>query len=83
MADKTYLQLDEIKGIIESAFAPYRCVIEFWDYDERVRFKVYDTSNVQIIAVPELEIHEVDKAELESILYPYQEEIRRKGFSLG
>jgi len=83
MADKNYLQPDEIKQIIEFSFAPYRCVIEFWDYDERVRFKVYDDNNVQIIAVPELEIHEVDKAELQSLLHPYQEKVRSKGLSLG
>ena len=32
---------DELKIVIESAFAPLRCVVSIWDYGEKIRFAVF------------------------------------------
>ncbi|AOX08685.1 MULTISPECIES: hypothetical protein [Pseudomonas] len=43
MAD--YLSADDAAVIIESAFAPYRCVAEPEDYGNKVSFRIFDHSD--------------------------------------
>ena len=82
MTNKNYLTTAEIAKYIQKSFTPYRCVVEFWDYYEKVRFRVYDKNNTPIITVPEIEVHGSDINELESLIFPYKEKVKSKGFSL-
>jgi hypothetical protein len=41
-------------GIIESAFVPFRCVAEPWDYGHRIRFRVFDNADDPVLTVGEL-----------------------------
>ena len=43
----------QIKTIIESAFRPLRCVAEIWDYDKKLRFRVFDENEHGVISVPD------------------------------
>lgn len=48
------LTAENAAGIIESAFAPFRCVAESWDYGHRVRFRVFDSADDPMLTVDEL-----------------------------
>jgi hypothetical protein len=39
------LQDDEIAGTIRNGFRPFRCVVEFHDYNAEIGFRVYDPSD--------------------------------------
>ena len=53
---------DDIKERVECAFSPLRCVAEVWDYGYRIRFKVFDSSNIGVLSNKKLcsEIYELN-----------------------
>ena len=60
---------DKIMEIVEGAFRPYRCGVEIWDYDEKLRFKVFDDKNNGIIERPRLILRELrDEGQLRQLL---------------
>ena len=34
----------QIVEYVEHAFPPHRCVAEFWDYEAKLRFRIFDES---------------------------------------
>lgn len=71
----------EIKTVIERAFRPLRCVAEIWDYDQKVRFKVFDANDRDVIEVPSLVLREPrDDSNLRSILSAARAAVEEKGF---
>jgi len=68
---------------IEGAFRPLRCVAEIWDYNEKLRFKVFDKNNKGIVERPRIILREIrDKKMLEMLLQSVRYIIERKGFKL-
>ena len=53
---------------IESAFSPHRCVVELWDYDKQVRFRVFGPNDEQLATVESILSSVSDPAALESLL---------------
>lgn len=45
---------DEIFSAVETAFSPYRCVPEIWDYGQKLRFRVFDAEDQPIIKMSEV-----------------------------
>src|SRR5918996_609390 len=45
---------EKIKAKIQDAFRPLRCVAEIWDYDYKLRFKVFNEQGEGVIEVPEV-----------------------------
>ena len=73
----------EIKTIVESAFRPLRCIAEVWDYDQKLRFKVFGPDDKGIIKVPELVLRKVrKKSELYASISLLRERVEGKGFDL-
>lgn len=73
----------EIKQSIIKGFLPYRCVAELWDYEDKIRFRVYDENNKPIITIPELEVNAIkNQSELESLIKFYKAEIKNLGFDI-
>ena len=45
---------DGICSTVETAFAPYRCVPEIWDYGHQLRFRVFDAEDPPITTMSEV-----------------------------
>jgi len=75
------LKNEEIIAKVENAFSPLRCVAEIWDYDSKLRFKVFDENDNGIIEMPKAVLSNMrDKKELESLLQQYHSLLQDKGF---
>lgn len=77
------LNNEHIKSTVEQAFAPLRCVAEIWDYDAKLRFKVFDENDNGIVEMPEVILGNVrEENALRDLLMQVRERITEKGFSL-
>jgi hypothetical protein len=78
-----YLSAQEAASIIESAFAPLRCVAEPSDYDYRIRICIFDSN-----AEPMLRMDDVlrptfqDAKSLESLLNQIRSRVARRDIEL-
>ena len=55
------LSNEEICKFMQVAFLPMRCVAEVWDYEHKLRFRVFDDQDKPVITM--------DKVVLDSIRY--------------
>ena len=78
------LTAQEAAAIIESAFAPLRCVAEPWDYDHRIRFRIFNSNDEPILRMNELlRTTFQDAKRLESLLNQVRARVARKGIELA
>lgn len=76
----TSLSDDEIRMAVEAAFRPLRCVAEVWDYNQKLRFRVFDPSDRGVLTVPSLVLRELrDKSNLISVLSAARSTVEEKG----
>jgi hypothetical protein len=74
---------DEIKTIVEVAFRPLRCVAEVWDYDYRLRFRVFDEKGQGVVEVPDLVLRNLrDDTQLRDVPADVRERVIEKGHRL-
>lgn len=74
---------NEIRAVVETAFRPLRCVVEVWDYDQKLRFRVFDSNDRGVLKVPRLVLRELrDKSNLQSVLSTARATVEEKGFRL-
>ena len=60
---------DEIKDRVENAFSPHRCVAEVFDYNQKLRFKVFGKNDESLAEMPSIILRKVrDPQILEQIL---------------
>lgn len=72
---------DEIKKMVEGAFAPLRCVAEIWDYNTKLRFKVFDQKDKGIIVAPKIVLKDIrEEKRLRELLNQAREHVQQKGF---
>ena len=68
--------------IIATAFAPLRCIAEAWDYDYRIRFRVFDKNepllNVDEVLKPQFS----DPHRLSFIIDEARSNLTNRGFNL-
>lgn len=77
------LSNEEIRDAVEKAFRPLRCVAEIWDYDQKLRFRVFDDRDQGIVRVPSLVLRELrSKSNLRSVLSSARAVVEEKGFHL-
>ena len=77
------MEPEEIKQTLINAFPPYRCVAEIWDYNDRIRFRVFDKNDKSIITVPEIIVNKIKtKIDLESLIQFYKSKIIELGFKI-
>lgn len=75
---------DQIKEIVEGAFKPLRCVAEIFDYDKKLRFRVFDANSQPIVTVPDLVLSLIrDNEQLAAVVNQARERIEEKGFALS
>ncbi|WP_424193209.1 hypothetical protein ACMYR3_16470 [Ampullimonas aquatilis] len=76
------IEIENVVEIINSAFAPLRCVAELWDYGFRIRFRVFDKDepllNVDEILKPQFSDH----SRLCFIINEARSNLTSRGFNL-
>lgn len=74
---------DEIVTAVQDAFRPLRCVAEIWDYDAKLRFKVFDANDRGVVEVPSVVLRTVrERKDLGSVLAAARTAVEDKGFRL-
>ena len=74
---------DDIVARIQQAFRPLRCVAVIWDYDAKLRFKVFDPQDRGVIEVPSVVLRDIREWQnLKSLLNQARVEVENKGFRL-
>ena len=74
---QTNENLKKINARLEGAFKPFRCVAEFWDYEQKLRFKVFDKNDQCIIEMTQIPVRELmDESYLEDLIEHTRAEIQ-------
>jgi hypothetical protein len=74
---------EEVICKIESAFKPLRCVAEIWDYDQQVRFRVFDNEDRAVVTFPRESLSSLrNEVALAAVLSSARSAVQRKGFRL-
>lgn len=75
---------EEVLAAIETAFSPLRCVAEIWDYDKKIRFRVFGPHDEVLVTCPAEIISQLkDDMALTAIIMGVRYRIESKGFSLA
>ena len=62
-------EIETLRVRLEGAFKPFRCVAEVWDYNRKLRFKVFDNNNRSIIEVPQILLRAlIDESNLQDLI---------------
>lgn len=78
-----YLTASEAAKAIETAFAPLRCVAEPFDYEYRVRFRVFESSGQPVLTVEEIvKAHFSNVSRLVDIVTVARDRLSKEGFQL-
>lgn len=77
------LKLDTVVHSIESAFRPLECVVEVFDYEHRLRFRVFDPADKPLFTMSEALVRRLrDSGGLNTIISECRARIERKGYKL-
>ena len=74
---------EEICAIIKSAFKPLRCVAEIWDYEMKIRFRVFDPNDEALFTCKNAITSDLqDDATLNAIILEARSKLESKGLTL-
>jgi hypothetical protein len=74
---------EQITRVIEGAFRPLRCVAEIWDYEKKLRFRVFDANDQPVVTFPEQLIASLSSdAQLSELISQARDRVQSKGHSL-
>lgn len=77
------LELEEVVKAIEAAFKPLDCVVEVFDYRQRLRFRVFDPNEKPLLTVKEALLRHVrDPEGLNTVIAECRSRLERKGYRL-
>lgn len=77
------LSLETVVQAVEAAFKPLRCVVEVFDYEHRIRFRVFDKDDNPILTMEEALVRRMqDPGGLNTIVSECRSRIERKGIKL-
>jgi hypothetical protein len=78
------LKLDQAKEIIRNAFQPLRCGVEDFDYEQKVKFRIFDEKDQPVLRMDDVKASIVcDSAKLKELLFEVRERLERKGLALN
>lgn len=74
----------QVRSAVEGAFAPLRSVAEFWDNDQKLRLRVFDSKDKIVLAYPEQVVGAIrDVESLRAFLEMLRGQVQTKGYRLG
>lgn len=72
------MEPERIKQKLETEFSPLRCDVEFFDFENRMRFSIFNKKNEPIITIPEVIIGmKFNDTSLDSIIRRTKKEIKK------
>ena len=81
---QTKEDLLKIKGEIQAAFAPLRCVAEVYDYQTKLRFKVFDPNDNGVLERTGIALRDLrDRSGLHHLIQDARAWVQDKGFILS
>ena len=54
---------EEIRSYVEGAFVPHDCRTEIWDYDSKLKFKIFNSSGVVLATVENVSLNSINTLE--------------------
>lgn len=76
-------QIGQIKVRLEGAFKPLSCVVEVWDYKQKIRLEVFDHQNGGVIKIQEIVLrHLSDVGYLDDVIQHVRARVQARGFTL-
>ena len=77
------LDLKTMVHSIESAFKPLQCVVEVFDYEHRLRFRVFDPDDKPLLTIKEALVRRLrDPGGLNTVVAECRSRVERKGYKL-
>ena len=77
------LDLNTVVRSIESAFKPLECVVEVFDYEHRIRFRVFDPDDKPLLTMREALVGRLcDPGGLKTVVAACRSRVERKGYDL-
>lgn len=77
------LSKQQIALKIRGAFLPFRCVVHFWDYSSKLRFKVLGDRRNGIFEISKIPLRQVqDERQLEALLRQVRQRVQDRGYVL-
>ena len=77
------LNIDVAIGVIKHAFSPLACVVEVYDYQSKVRIRVFGADNRPILSVLSISMRDVvNPSLLRAELQQARSLVETKGFTL-
>jgi len=77
------LNIDAAIGVIKDAFSPLACVVEVYDYQSKIRIRVFGADNRPILSVLSISMSDVVNASLlRAELQQARSLVETKGFTL-
>lgn len=77
------LELPVALALLREAFAPLRCVAELYDYNSKIRFRVFGQFDEPLLRVEKLSPHEVeDVASLANLIATARSRLTENGIAL-
>jgi hypothetical protein len=74
----------QILSAVQGAFSPLRCTAEIWDHQQKLRLRVFDSSDQTVIACPEQVLGAIRNVEsLRAFLEMLRAQVQTKGHRLG
>jgi hypothetical protein len=78
------LKLETVVQSIESAFEPLECVVEVFDFQRRLRFRVFDPSDNPLFTMSEILVRSMsDPGGLNTIVTECRSRVEQKGYILN
>lgn len=78
------MNVEDAAEVIGSAFSPLRCVAEPYDYNSKVRFRVFDDNDNSLLRMETLTRSQVaDSRRLESIIAHARGNLTNRGYELA
>jgi hypothetical protein len=74
----------EITNITQEAFSPLNCVAEIWDYDTKLRFKVFNDEGECVVELSQAILSTMrNKSNLQMLLSEFRAKVIKKSYTLN
>jgi hypothetical protein len=77
------LEIDEVVSAVRTAFAPLDCGVEVFDYDQKLRFRVFDAEGKALLRVSEVLMRRAREPNgLSYIIESARDRLEHRGYKL-
>jgi len=74
--------IKKIKARLEGAFRPLHSVAEVWDYEQKLRLKVFDQNDQGVVQISKSVPRHLSDQDIQDIIEQVRAQLQAKGFIL-